>query len=685
MLCFVRCVSASRLWCAPHAMWLLERMHSNTERLLFAGELKVGRGGDCDIRIEKDLKISRCHCKIAVTAISNVSNLDDRGSVTLEDCGSKFGTVVSWNGEEQVLQKSRKKTLGDGAMFTLGSSAKGKFRLKWRHLACCFSRLDKEQQTKLKAVAVKLGAHLSSKWDDRCTHILMSSLIVTEKVLLGLIKGLPIVTPQWLHETLKVLQSDPFKPQPDVKSFLPKPEAPGIVEKLGIDSAKRSTVFKGIDFFVFQPKQQARIQNVVHAAGGQVSLVQQEKDHAFWEERPKFVLVSPFTADGLPIDRYERKGPLIAAAEANIAVLHSIYDQVELLEEAKIFQATLDVTVEDLDAFLNQPSGRSKVHVRDPSPSGSPKDVEEKSQVSQPASDYKQAGPEVGQRSEKKASRPKKRRRTAWKESEEQFQSQLKPAEEKLLGRPEPQTAEPAPSVEPPARRGRGAWKEQEDMHVNGAPVSGEDEKRQKRSRKAGREEEDSAPDAKQSRGPRAPAVQTTSSAVQTSSLNHQSEDHWTRRKFVEQVPEEEERPFDDSKILHSRGDLASRGLVAAKAPVLSQDVPFRSAKLSKCSESGLVCQDELDAGAFCHEEEAKSSSDDLSSLNFKRFKRNQDTVSARRQRLKNYVPFDHATATESRVINRGWDEEFRSETRRKRIEDDLFDSKQRSNNAKKR
>lgn len=48
-------------------------------------QLKIGRGQDCDVRVTDDISVSRCHAIIKKTS---------KGEYYLEDCNSKFGTLV---------------------------------------------------------------------------------------------------------------------------------------------------------------------------------------------------------------------------------------------------------------------------------------------------------------------------------------------------------------------------------------------------------------------------------------------------------------------------------------------------------------------------------------------------------------------------------------------------------------
>ena len=48
-------------------------------------QFKIGRGQDSDIRITDDISVSRCH---------SIIRKNSKGEYFLEDCNSKFGTLV---------------------------------------------------------------------------------------------------------------------------------------------------------------------------------------------------------------------------------------------------------------------------------------------------------------------------------------------------------------------------------------------------------------------------------------------------------------------------------------------------------------------------------------------------------------------------------------------------------------
>jgi hypothetical protein len=62
----------------------------------------------------------------------------------------------------------------------------------------CHSRLKSDERAFVDAIAPKLGVHLTEQLSSAVTHLTMSSVLHTPKLLLALAYRVPVVVPQWL-------------------------------------------------------------------------------------------------------------------------------------------------------------------------------------------------------------------------------------------------------------------------------------------------------------------------------------------------------------------------------------------------------------------------------------------------------------------------------------------------------
>jgi hypothetical protein len=62
----------------------------------------------------------------------------------------------------------------------------------------CFSGLVGGARTAARKTLTDLGAEYAASWDDKCTHLVATALVASDKQTGALAKGVPIVSPKWL-------------------------------------------------------------------------------------------------------------------------------------------------------------------------------------------------------------------------------------------------------------------------------------------------------------------------------------------------------------------------------------------------------------------------------------------------------------------------------------------------------
>eukprot|EP00730_Choanoeca_flexa_P004378 TRINITY_DN11677_c0_g1_i4.p1 TRINITY_DN11677_c0_g1~~TRINITY_DN11677_c0_g1_i4.p1 ORF type:complete len:1080 (+),score=290.50 TRINITY_DN11677_c0_g1_i4:120-3359(+) len=188
-------------------MWVLElttiqsdgdRKQSNVN-LLAARNLKdvereyiVGRqGGEADIQVPGK-RISRVHCRIHVLAHR------DSPVVYFTDVSS-FGCFAG--SSKTRMNKGEKVKIRDGTELHL--DARGtKLIFRWQPTVVCTSKVLQDQKEAIRKLMERVGGTIVRSWREDVTHICMSQLDATMKLLTGLAEGAAIVNPQYFNELI---------------------------------------------------------------------------------------------------------------------------------------------------------------------------------------------------------------------------------------------------------------------------------------------------------------------------------------------------------------------------------------------------------------------------------------------------------------------------------------------------
>ena len=186
---------------------------------------KIGRGEKEDIKCKGDSSVSKSHATISVITKSSQS----RPEVVLEDVGSKFGThlndgilaesqrLATNKGESRALKKPRMLSSGDRVRFGVAYSI---FRLMWIDLEVTGSMLrDREERRSLGGWLEAVGSELRDNMTDRTSHLVMSNISLSIKVVNCLAKGVPIVTSEFFEALATCIKSR--QELPSEENFVP--------------------------------------------------------------------------------------------------------------------------------------------------------------------------------------------------------------------------------------------------------------------------------------------------------------------------------------------------------------------------------------------------------------------------------------------------------------------------------
>ncbi|KAJ3021221.1 hypothetical protein HKX48_008987 [Thoreauomyces humboldtii] len=236
----------------------------------------VGRK-DAHIVLGLDKSVSRTHACITVSeslSPQDLGRVDVRTTVIVKDGGSKFGTFVNGSPTKVDMQQGTEMKDGDTVAFGVNDSL---FRLTHIPVTLCCSGMRSRPKAEVADLAHRYDMRMVKEWSLDATHLVVTNLRVTMKVVLALASGkTEVVSEEWVHAFASL---DPLRfKMPDVKRFLPplQPEPDGALKIEDVDFSprpERAVLFRGVQFLVFSEPEMAVLQKVVETAGGAISLV----------------------------------------------------------------------------------------------------------------------------------------------------------------------------------------------------------------------------------------------------------------------------------------------------------------------------------------------------------------------------------------------------------------------------
>ncbi|THD22412.1 hypothetical protein D915_006670 [Fasciola hepatica] len=223
--------------------------------------LIVGRV-DSDILIS-DKSISRKHAKLEVTKQGNDL------CFILTDY-SRFGSFV--NGAALAGGSCQ---LKHDDVVKFGAQPGVEFRLICEPFKVALSSMSKELRQRMKAVISLLHGEVINELDMTCRFLIMTSVVVTTKVVCALLAQVPIVTPAFMEKYLEASSHIPFH-YPDPKEYQPAVKE---IRFTSDDSyrfepdQRRRTLFSDKVFYTLSCGQYAQLENMAVLGGGKIWLL----------------------------------------------------------------------------------------------------------------------------------------------------------------------------------------------------------------------------------------------------------------------------------------------------------------------------------------------------------------------------------------------------------------------------
>ena len=201
----------------------------------------VGRK-ECDILLTSDKSVSRRHAEFEVTG----------GMLRVKDLESKYGSTLNGtrlSGESRVLSTGDRVKLGQT-----------EFSVQQLPLVLCASGLRGVEKGVVDRAMADLGVSLVAQWSTDVTHLIMTHVSFTPKLLTALASAVPVVTPEWVRLLAARRQLNEKPPDPDAfPPSVPSTEGSqasqmgGISQSVGVRQETRRHLFAGWDI-VWLPK-----------------------------------------------------------------------------------------------------------------------------------------------------------------------------------------------------------------------------------------------------------------------------------------------------------------------------------------------------------------------------------------------------------------------------------------------
>jgi len=188
----------------------------------------------------------------------------------------RVGLVVG--GER--LPKGDKVALNSSDLIQFGVKDECRMRFTRLPLKICTSGIkDKAVTTSIKQSAAKLSTGLASEYDEAVTHLIVSEIDVTAKVLQAMVYGHQIVSPAWLEELVSRQLTDPL-PDPGLhRPLLLKKSLKKYESRMTIaPDQKRRHIFQDTTVVCLEQRDKTTYERIVEIAGGVMRLSANEAD-----------------------------------------------------------------------------------------------------------------------------------------------------------------------------------------------------------------------------------------------------------------------------------------------------------------------------------------------------------------------------------------------------------------------
>lgn len=219
----------------------------------------VGRSQQCDLSLVDDNSVSREHAVIHRSS----------SGIRVEDLGSKYGTYVNTGIDtNKFIEKNKHIDLKAGNIVRFGK-LENVYRLENIEYNVCTSTMALTDVTNLKKQLKNIDGEIQNAWSTECTHLVMTSVTVTVKVLQSLAYGIPIISPAYFDAVIASAQEN-HQELPNVNDFVPRIVEPYIIKEPGMMEVHldRQRLFQNKTFVFMVKRQMERFEPIIKLAAG---------------------------------------------------------------------------------------------------------------------------------------------------------------------------------------------------------------------------------------------------------------------------------------------------------------------------------------------------------------------------------------------------------------------------------
>ncbi|KNC49364.1 uncharacterized protein AMSG_05362 [Thecamonas trahens ATCC 50062] len=200
------------------------------------------------------------------TSSSSTSVALPRGSlatISFHDA-SRFGSLHN----DRKMTQGETVRLSSGSILGLGLNG-STATLRYNAMVIATSSLPSEKRAGLGPLLRQLDAGFTPVWSSSVTHLVMESIVVTQKVVLALVYGVPIVTPDFL-EALVASASAGRSELPSPAEYMPRVVDDMVDMSVASFDPRplRRSLFAGLTFVFFAANESDPSREVIEAAGG---------------------------------------------------------------------------------------------------------------------------------------------------------------------------------------------------------------------------------------------------------------------------------------------------------------------------------------------------------------------------------------------------------------------------------
>ncbi|KAI8148727.1 hypothetical protein BJV82DRAFT_652997 [Fennellomyces sp. T-0311] len=247
-------------------MWFLYKLNESNEntdeKILIRPGRKYSIGRKGTSVVFQDKSVSRSHAEINVgkQTSRNAFEANFRPEVKLTDNNSKYGTFLNAQPVTTELNLNENDVIKFGSL----NSA---LRLVWEPVVICMPSMASRDKSAVAKLATQLGVILAKEWDSKCTHLYMKKIEIKAKFFLCLISARHVISLEWLETA--VAQDDVSFQLPIESDYLPQiPNDVSLRKEDCEPNSARSTLFTGLDFWIFDKEQFDRYAPIIQAAKG---------------------------------------------------------------------------------------------------------------------------------------------------------------------------------------------------------------------------------------------------------------------------------------------------------------------------------------------------------------------------------------------------------------------------------